>query len=148
MRHGIERRWLLSALVFLILLCLFLIAGRLGSPATAEANLQTGNKGDILVIPVQLERDSYGIAMVDTVAQTMWIYRLNSRGPNQKRLELLAARCWKYDRLLQQYNTAEPKPQQVKEILEEFGKMEEQKQQDSIINILEIIGPNSTHLDD
>ena len=114
----------------------------------AGANLQTGNRGDILVIPVQLERNSYGIAMVDTVAQTMWIYRFNSRVPNQKRLGLLAARSWKYDRLLHQYNTAEPKPQQVKEILEEFGKLEEQNEQDSIINILEIIGPNSAHLDD
>jgi len=117
MRHGIERRWLLSARVFLLLLCLFLIAGRLGSPARVEANLQTGNRGDILVIPVQLERDSYGIAMVDTFALTMWIYRLNSRVPSQNRLEQLAARCWKYDRLLQRCNTAEPKPQQVKEFL-------------------------------
>jgi len=86
--------------------------------------------------------------MVDTVAQTMWIYRLSSRGSKQKRLELLAARRWKYDRFLEQYNTTEPKPQQVKEILEEFGKLEEQNQHDSIINILEIIGPNSAYLDD
>lgn len=33
------------------------------------ASLQTGKKGDILVIPVQLELDSYGIVMVDIVAQ-------------------------------------------------------------------------------
>jgi len=32
--------------------------------------------------------------------------------------------------------------------MEEFGKLAEQNQQDSIINILEIIGPNIAHLDD
>ena len=78
----------------------------------------------------------------------MWIYRLNSRGFNQHRVELLAAKSWKYDRLLRHYSTAGPKPQQVKKIMEEFGKQAEQNQQDSIINILEIIGPKSAHLDD
>jgi len=63
----------------------------------AGAGLQTGNKGDVLVIPVQLERGRYGIVMVDTVAEISWIYRLTSMGFNPNRLELLAAKSWKYD---------------------------------------------------
>ena len=95
MISGAERGWLLPAFIILVVLCLFLIGNKLGLPANAQVEQQVSTNGGILVIPVQLERDSYGIAMVDTVAQTMWIYRLNSRGPSQKRLELLAARCWK-----------------------------------------------------
>ena len=80
--------------------------------------MQAGSESGILVVPVQIERDSYGIAMIDTVGQNLWIYEINSRGPAHSRLKLLAARSWRYDKLLQQYNTAEPKPEQVKSLLE------------------------------
>jgi len=75
----------------------------------------------IIVVPVQVGRDAYGIAMVDMVGKTLWVYEINSRGAPDNRLRLLAARDWQYDQLLQQYNTAEPKPQQVRELLEKFG---------------------------
>ena len=122
MISGTERRWLMPALVVLGVLCLLFIGSKLGSPANAQAELQTSDDGQILVVPIQLERDSYGRAMVDTVGQTLWIYELNSRGPAHNRLKLLAARSWRYDKLLQQYNTAEPKPEQVKRLLEDLGK--------------------------
>ena len=146
MLSGTERRWLLSAFIILGVLCLFFIGRRLGSPASAQAELQTSREDEILVIPVQIERDSYGLAMGDTVGQTLWIYELNSRGPAHNRLRLLAARSWRYDKLLQQYNTAEPKPEQVKMLLEDLGKQpkepSKEKQQVPDINILEIAEPN------
>lgn len=146
MISGTERRWLLPAFIILGVLCLFFIGSKLGSPANAQAELQTGSESGILVIPVQIARDSYGLAMVDTVGQTLWIYELNSRGPAHNRLKLLAARSWRYDRLLQQYNTAEPKPEQVKMLLENLRQQQEKqrkkKQQDSDVSILEIAEPN------
>ena len=78
----------------------------------------------------------------------MWVYRLNSCGPAHKRLELLPAQSRQYDRLLQQYNMAEPKPQQVKRILEEFGRPKEQELKNSSINILKIVEPDKGNLDD
>lgn len=149
MVSGTERRWLLSAFIILGVLCIFFIGSKLGSPTSAQAELQTGTEGGILVIPVQIERDSYGLAMVDTASQTLWLYEINSRGPAHSRLRLLAARSWRYDRLLQQYNTSEPKPEQVKMLLEDLGRqMKEQskeKQRDLNINILEIVEPNSNN---
>jgi hypothetical protein len=65
----------------------------------------------IMVIPVQISRGNYGLAMVDTTEQTLWIYEINNRGPAYNRLRLLAVWSWRYDRLLQQYNTAEPNKQ-------------------------------------
>jgi len=70
------------------------------------------------VVPIQLGREAYGIAMVDTVGQTLWVYEINSRGPAYNRLRLFAARSWRYDKLLKEYNTADPKPERVKQILE------------------------------
>ncbi len=146
MRYGTEKRWLLPALIVLGVLVVLFIGSKLGSPATAQAELQTGTDSGILVIPVQIGRDSYGLAMVDTVGQTLWIYELNSRGPAHSRLNLLAARSWRYDRLLQQYNTAEPKPEQVKILLENLGQMQKtpkKEKQDSEMDILEIAEPES-----
>ncbi|MHC4571101.1 MAG: hypothetical protein ACYS0C_03355 [Planctomycetota bacterium] len=121
-------------------LFLFFIGSKPGSPANAQAELQTGTESGILVIPVQLKRDSYGLAMVDTVGQTLWIYELNSRGPVHNRLRLLAARSWRYDKRLQQYNTAEPKPEQVKRLLEDLTEQLKGKQRDSDRNIFENSG--------
>lgn len=121
MVSGTEKRWVLLAFIVLGVLCVFFIGSKLSLPAGAQAELQTGSESRILVTPVQIGRDSYGLAMVDTVGQTLWIYELNNRGPAHNRLRLLAARSWQYDRLLKQYNTAEPKPDQVKMILEELG---------------------------
>ncbi len=113
--------WLVLAFVVLALVGLFFWVGRSGLPLYAQAQTQTDIRDEILVVPIQVDRDSYGIAMVDTVAQTLWIYEMNNRGPAHSRLRLLAARSWKYDRLLQQYNTDELKPQQVKMLLEKYG---------------------------
>lgn len=123
---GSEKRWLIPALIVLGGLCLLLVGTKLGPPAGALAQLRTDSHGEVLVIPVQIERDTYGIAMVDKIGQTLWVYELNSRGPAHNRLKLLAARSWQYDKLLQQYNTAEPKPEQVKILLETLGQPPEQ----------------------
>lgn len=152
MGSGTEKRWVLLASIVLGGMCLLFIGSKLDSPASAQAELQASTDGGILVVPIQIERDSYGLAMVDTVSQTLWIYELNSRGPAHNRLRLLAARSWRYDRLLQQYNTAEPKPEQIRMLLENLGQLQKEpskgKLQDSDINILEMAEPNGRDFGD
>ena len=150
MLFGIETRWFIPGVVVLAVLGLLLVAGRTGQPANAQPSELNLLGNEILVIPIQLERDMYGIAMVDKLNQTIWVYELNSRVPAYNRLRLLAARSWRYDRLLQQYNTAEPKPEQVRIILETISKQmlqepEQTKQQDSN-NILPTPQPNDVNL--
>jgi hypothetical protein len=151
MKDRIKIQWLLPAAVVVGLSVLLLLCGQWGSPAAAVAQLQTPTDEQILVVPIQLERNSYGLAMVDTVNQTLWVYELNNRGPAYSRLQLLAARSWQYDRLLQQYNTAEPKPQHVKMLLEGFASQlvgpEDQNQQDSNEYILQTPEPNTSESD-
>jgi len=148
MVSGTEKRWLLLTFIVLGVLTLFFVGSKLGSPASAQAELQTGSNSEILVVPIQIERDKYGLAMVDTVGQTLWIYELNSTGPAHSRLRLLAARSWQYDRLLKQYNTAELKPEQVRMLLEEeeLGKQPKEqvkeKQRDLDVNTVEAAEPN------
>ncbi|MDD5064558.1 MAG: hypothetical protein PHQ35_07370 [Phycisphaerae bacterium] len=140
----IEKKWALPTFIVLGVLALFFTSSKLGSPANAQAELQAGSNSEIMVVPIQLERDKYGLAMVDTVGQTLWIYELNSMGPAHNRLRLLAARSWQHDKLLKQYNTAEPKPEQVRMLLEEeaLGKQSKEqvneKQASSAVNTAEV----------
>ena len=89
---------------------------------TAFGNLSDRPETDnIAVVPIQISRDNFGIVMVDKAGKTLWVYEISNRGPAPQRLKLLAARNFEYDQLLQDYNTAEPRPGQVKEILQKYG---------------------------
>jgi hypothetical protein len=147
MKSEIEKRWALLAFIAFGVLVIFFAGSKLGSPANAKAELQAVSNNEILVVPIQIERDKFGLAMVDMVNQTLWIYELNSMGPAHNRLRLLAARSWQYDRLLKQYNTSEPKPEQVKMLLEEgLGKQmkeqAEEKQLELDVNTVKAVEPN------
>jgi hypothetical protein len=121
MVSGTQKRWFYLALMVLGAGLVFFAGSRLSSSASAKGAAQAVTQDGIMVVGVQLERDSYGLAMVETVGQTLWIYEINKHGPSHNRLKLLAARSWRYDRLLKQYNTAEPKPEQVRLLLEGLG---------------------------
>lgn len=139
-----KKHWHVLVFVILVLLCLFFIGSKLGSPTNVQAQLQAAGNEQIMVVPIQLERDSFGLAMVDTFAETLWIYEINTHGPAHSRLKLLAARSFKYDRKLKQYNTAEPTPEQVRILLENLEKLKNKKiKQDSDRNIPETTKPSS-----
>ena len=139
-----QRQWLLTAVIAVTAVCLFWLGGRFTTPANVQAQPQIGYSDGVMVIPIQLERDLYGIAMVDTNAQTLWVYEVRSRGPAYNRLKLLAARSWRYDKLLKQYNTADPNPEQVKLLLESLTPTQKQNSQE---NILEIAEPHNGSAD-
>lgn len=120
--HRNAKRWPQWAVFCILAVIAVSFAGnRIKSVARAQTPMANNDAGNIVVVPVQLGRDSYGIAMVDQVEQRIWIYEMNSRGGAHNRLRLLAARNFKYDRLLDDYNTGEPKPEQVKRILERLS---------------------------
>lgn len=112
---------LLFGILAVAMIYVWVLGSRLKTPTIAEATPQETSQGEVLVVPIQIDRDNYGIAMVDTNRQSLWIYELNRRAAAHNRLRLLAARSWKYDKLLEDYNTAEPKPKQIKELLERLG---------------------------
>jgi hypothetical protein len=122
--------FLFGAIVF-IALCLFLAVKNVPAIVNAQ-NEPAAPENSITVVPVQIDRDTHGLAMIDNVAKTLWIYKLDNRGPAFNRLELFAARSWAYDRMLHQYNTAEPKPEQVKIILENLSRPRDNEKQKDI----------------
>jgi len=113
----------------------------MGSKPDEGSDAQANLSGDISVIPVQIERDSYGIVMVDKTKQTIWVYELNSKGPAHNRLRLLAARSWSYDRLLEDLNTAEPRPKQVRMLLESLSEQSQNNKSKKERNVTEVNEP-------
>ncbi len=85
-------------------------------PAQAAADL-TGAPA-ILAVPIQISRENQGIALIDTRSRTLWIYEFFDRQTGFKQIRLMAARSWEYDRLLTEWNSAEPTPQQIRTVLE------------------------------
>ena len=112
-----KNNWLILFLVVLGVGSLFFASVRNKTFAKAGFDTERGISGSISVVPLQIGRDSFGIAMVDSVGKNLWIYEVNSRGPAQSRLKLIAARSFEYDMLLEQFNTAEPWPETVKKLL-------------------------------
>lgn len=85
----------------------------LNQPAMAQ-NFGRSGAGGIMAFTGQIEKDIYGIMMVDVDAGTLWVYQYRKAG-NQ--LKLLAARNWIYDRYLEEYNNAAPTPSEVAQLV-------------------------------
>jgi hypothetical protein len=78
------------------------------------------DNSSIIIVPIQISRENAGIAMIDLNTETLWVYEIASRsstGAAYNKLKLVAARSWKYDKMLESFNTADPSPEQVKKIV-------------------------------
>jgi hypothetical protein len=80
--------------------------------------------GGIMAFTGQIEKDIYGIMMVDVDAGTLWVYQYR-KGVNQ--LKLLTARSWLYDRYLEEYNTSQPTPSEVAQLVAQQQQKEQYK---------------------
>ena len=109
-------------------MAVFLLSGH--SRATnGYQSVENGRSLDIIAMPVQLRGGVDGIAIIDRSNYTICIYQYQGHRPVYERFVLLSARSFRYDRLLQDYNTAEPRPEAVKQMIEHS--LEIQKPQDS-----------------
>ena len=116
-----EKHWVLGlTFAFLVIALMFFGNNRLKPVIGAEVQLNGSQERGTFAVPVQLSRDSYGLAMFDLSSRTVWLYEFSGRGPSQNRLRLLAARTWKYDQLLDDYNTS-PRPKEIKDMLDSLS---------------------------
>jgi hypothetical protein len=141
MAESSERRWRLGLILALAVVGLLLVGGKLRSQGDVVSRSVSGGGENIMVVPVQLGRDSYGLAMVDTVGKTLWLYDVSSRGSARGGLRLLAARSWEYDRLLSDYNVGEPRPGQVRDILERINAAQQKERESTESELEEEAGP-------
>ena len=83
-------------------------------PGVFAQGVRPTGTGGVMAFPAQLDKETFGIVMVDVDAGTIWIYHLKHPG---SQLKLLAARSWVYDRQLEEYNCAPPLPGEISQLL-------------------------------
>jgi hypothetical protein len=71
--------------------------------------------GGIFVMPGQLSANTWGCYLLDVDTQTLCAYEYL---PGAKNLRLAAARDFKWDRKLKEFNTSAPTPREVKALID------------------------------
>jgi hypothetical protein len=82
--------------------------------AMAQNQLPIGGGAGVFIVPGQFTTTSYGCYVMDVDAQTLSAYQYM---PSEKTMRLVAARTFRHDRRLTNYNTAPP-PMEIKDMVD------------------------------
>lgn len=111
-----------TAPLWTIAVLLAFIAGWLIAPsapslpaALAQTAPMAGARG-IYAFTGQLDANRHGLFMLDIEQGTVWVYAIEQSGGTRK-LQLIAARSWIYDRYLRDFNCAEPTYREIQELV-------------------------------
>ncbi len=109
--------WLGVCLLAFIAGSLWNQGGGSGLPAAlAQSGPMAGARG-IYAFTGQLDSAGrQGLFMLDIEQGTVWCYAIEQAGGNRK-LRLIAARSWLYDRYLRDFNNAEPSYRMVQDLV-------------------------------
>jgi hypothetical protein len=99
--------WVIAVLLAVIATALWTRSGDRLLPAALAQNQPLAGARGIFAFTGPLERDQYGLFMLDVDQGTIWCYAFDNVGGTSK-LRLVAARTWVYDRYLQDFNCAAP----------------------------------------
>lgn len=107
------QRW--SVLCVLLVLCLMLLV-ELGGEVMAQttAGSGRGGNGEVFVVAGQVTNGTYGLFLVDTKNETICVYQYL---PQTRKLKLMAARTYRFDTKLDDYNSDGPSPEEVKKLV-------------------------------
>lgn len=70
----------------------------------------------VFVMPAQFAVNAWGCYLLDVDRQTLCAYQFS---PAEKELRLVAARTYTYDRDLKEFNTRNPTPAEVRQLVDE-----------------------------
>ena len=107
-----------AALLLALLVALLTRGGGSGPsllPAALAQNQQSaiGGGAGVFIVPAQFSETSYGCYIMDVDAQTVCAYQYFG-----KQLRLVAARHFRWDRRLHQFNSENPTPDDVRKMIE------------------------------
>ncbi len=87
------------------------------SPAYAQNQPPIAGGAGIFVMPAQMQTNVWGCYLLDIDSKTLCAYQFY---PGEKKLRLTAARSYRYDTKLENYNTELP-PREIKAMLDRQG---------------------------
>ncbi|HKQ47096.1 MAG TPA: hypothetical protein VJZ71_03380 [Phycisphaerae bacterium] len=121
--------WIIALLLAVIATTL-LVRGSASSwvaPAFGDSPM-VGARG-VFAFTGQLDKNSYGLFMVDVDNRTVWCYQYL---PSTRKLRLVAARSFSHDRYLEDHNFEGPTIEVVKQMLEEQRRIKERREMQGI----------------
>jgi hypothetical protein len=92
-------------------------------PSGAAGGQMLGARG-IYMMPAQLGPQVFGLYLMDIDSETITVYRAN---PDNSRFKLMAARSFKYDRFLMDYNNDKLTPGDVQKLVAEQRRRQEEE---------------------
>jgi len=117
-RRASVASWVIAVSLALIALNMTLRADPFGQPAQAQSVRFAGARG-IFAFTGPTTQSSYGVYMVDVDSGTLWCYEWATTPQGVKRLRLVSARSWIFDRYLEEYNVDGLSPSDVEELVDE-----------------------------
>jgi len=108
--------WIIALLLAMIAAALWTRPGVGWLPSALAQNQPMAGARGVFAFTGQLERDQYGLFMLDVDQGTIWCYAFDRVGGTSK-LRLVAARTWMYDRYLQDFNCAPPDFRMVRQLV-------------------------------
>ena len=109
-------QWVIAGLLALIAAGLWLRGSSSSLPLAMAQGQQLAGARGVYAFTGPIERDQYGLFMLDVDQGTIWCYAFETVGGASK-LRLVAARTWIYDRYLQDFNCAPPGYREVRQLV-------------------------------
>lgn len=114
--------WLIAILLAIIATVLVVRPSDVLSVPPAYGDTPMMGARGIFAFTGQLDKNSYGLFMMDVDSSNVWCYQYV---PSTRKLKLVAARSFLYDRYLENYNCGEPTPDQSKIMLDDQRKIQD-----------------------
>jgi len=118
---GSTAKWFAVAFLAVAACCLLVQVGISIAADESPGAAASGGKNNVFVVAGQVTKDTYGLYLVDLEYGTICMYEWV---PQSRKLRLMAARTYVYDRQLDDYNT-ELSPQEVKKLIAEQRRLGE-----------------------
>lgn len=116
--HSQTVHWVIAVLLATIAAGLWLRPSGGVLPAALAQNQPLAGARGVYAFTGQLDPNRYGLFMLDVDQGTIWCYELD-RVSGMRKLRLIAARTWVYDRYLQDFNCAPPDFRMVQQLVAE-----------------------------
>ena len=114
--------WIIAILLAIIATVLVMhVTGVSGVQRTFADSPMVGARG-VFAFTGQIDKNRYGLFMLDVDSSNIWCYEYL---PGTRKLKLVAARSFRWDRYLENYNNEEPAPEVVQEMLQEQNRIRE-----------------------
>jgi hypothetical protein len=114
--------WIIAILLAIIATTLVVRGKDLASPPAAYAEPPMAGARGVFAFTGQLDKNRYGLFMMDVDSSNLWCYEFV---PTTRKLRLVAARSFRWDRYLEDYQNEEPFPPTVQTMLKEQNRIQD-----------------------